>query len=72
MDAIHQAQATFAVLPDSPEAQDLRERCLAVEATAREWAHAPPTPEEREALMRKVLALHVAITKLRRRSERPK
>jgi hypothetical protein len=71
LDAIHQALATFAALPDSTEARNLREQCLAVEATAREWATVPPSPEDRDALMRKVLALHVAITKLRRTMEPP-
>lgn len=71
LDAIQQALATFARLPDSPEARALREQCLAVEATAKEWARVPPSVEDREAMMRKVLALHVAITKLRRKSLRP-
>lgn len=71
LDAIHQALATFASLPDSPQARELREECLAVEATAREWALAPPSAEDREEMMRKVLALHIAITKLRRSTDPP-
>lgn len=71
-DAIRQALASLAILPNSEEALTLRERCLACQAVANEWSQTPPTPEEREAMMRKVIALHVAITKLRRKSERPK
>jgi hypothetical protein len=72
LDAIHQALATFATLRDSPEAEDLRRECLAIEETAKEWARVPPSPEDRDAMKRKVLAIHVALTRLGRRSERPK
>jgi hypothetical protein len=58
-------------LPDSKEVGDLKEQCLAIEDTVKQWARQEPSPEEREALMRKVLALHVAITRLRRRSRPP-
>jgi hypothetical protein len=71
LDAIHQALATFAALPDSPNAHELREQYLAIEVTAREWARVPPSPEDRDLLIRKVLALHVAITKLRRTTGNP-
>jgi hypothetical protein len=71
LDAIDQAFVTFTRVPNTPEAQELRAQCLAIEATARQWAKVPPSGEEREAMARKVLALHVAITKLRRSSPPP-
>lgn len=69
LDAIRQALATFDALPDTPEAWKLRDECLVMEATAREWSRVPPSAEEREAMMRRVLALHIAITKLRRKTD---
>ena len=70
--AIKTALASLTVFPDSEEARELRERCLTYQATTSEWTHTAPTPEEREAMMKKVVALHVAVTKLRRKSEAPK
>jgi hypothetical protein len=67
-DAIQRALATLATLPDSEEARDLRQQCLAIEQTAKAWAQHPPTPEEREAMTKKVLALHVLVTKVYRSS----
>jgi hypothetical protein len=37
------------------------------EKVVRKWADAPPTILEREAMMQRVLRLHVAAMKLRRR-----
>lgn len=68
LDAVQQALAILARLPDTEEARDLREQCRAIEETAREWARTPPTAEDREALLKKVLAIHVLLTKVRRTS----
>jgi len=71
IDAVKQALASLDVLPDTNEARLLRKECLSWEQVAKDWAHAPPTPEERERAMKKVVALHVAIARLRRESQRP-
>jgi acyl-CoA reductase-like NAD-dependent aldehyde dehydrogenase len=68
LDAINQALTILARLPDTEEARDLREQCRAIEETAKEWARTPPTAEDREAMMKKVLAIHVLLTKVRRSS----
>ncbi len=72
LDAIGQALASLSRLPETDEARALRDECLACEAIAKEWARSPPTAAEREAMTRRVLALHVSITKLRRRSRPPR
>ncbi len=71
LDAIGKALASLRILPDSQEARVLREECLAWERMAKDWEHSPPTAEERETAMKKVVALHVAISRLRRESQRP-
>jgi hypothetical protein len=71
LNAIRQALATVSKLPESEEARELRDQCLAHEHIAEQWAREPPTPEEREALMKKVLALHVKVTKVHRSSFPP-
>jgi hypothetical protein len=53
-------------LPDSPEVRDLREKGLGYINEAVLWKDAKPRPtvQMREALMKKVLALHVEASKL--------
>lgn len=70
-DAVRQGLASLDVLPDTNEARLLRNECLSWEQVAKDWVLAPPTPEERERAMKKVIALHVAIARLRRESQRP-
>jgi hypothetical protein len=52
--------------PDGPEVHELRERALGYINEAVLWKDARPRPsvEKREALMKKVLALHVEVKKL--------
>jgi hypothetical protein len=66
LDAIRQALAAVSTLPESQEVSDLRDRCLAYEHIAEQWAREPPAPEEREALMKRVLTLHVLVCRVRR------
>jgi len=60
------ASEVLAKLPDSPEVIALRATAAKLQAEAETWPEKPPTYEEREAMMKKVLVLHVAATKLAR------
>jgi hypothetical protein len=71
LDAIHQALAMMAALPDSDEVRDLRDRCAAYERVVFGWRQVPPTAEQRESLMKDVLALQVTAMKVRRSSNPP-
>lgn len=46
-------------------------RYVLLEQVAKDWVTSPPTPEERERAMKKVITLHVVIARLRRESQRP-
>ena len=70
LDAVQIALGQLAKLPNSPEVEDLRTKALAYEKEAKHWSEKPPTSEQREAMMKKVLALHVAVTKLARPDDR--
>lgn len=53
-------------LPSSAKAEQLRMslgRCL---RDAERWSALPPTPREQDVLMKRVLALHVEVTRLER------
>ncbi len=60
-DAIDVVLRRLATLPPSPEVEELRARAEVCLEKAQVWQHSTPTPEEREALMKRVLGLHVAI-----------
>ena len=66
LDAIRQVLTLLARLPDSEQAHELRDRCLAYEHVAQQWDDEPPAPNERETLMKSVLALQVMVAKLLR------
>jgi hypothetical protein len=70
-DAIRKALASLELLPDNDESRRLWAECVSLERVATDWSQSPPTPEERETAMRKVVALHVAIARVRRESQRP-
>jgi hypothetical protein len=70
-DALHQALATVSRLPESEEARDLRDQCLAYKHIAEQWVHEPPAPQEREALMRNVLALHIRVVRMHKSTVPP-
>lgn len=71
LDAVRLALASLRVMPDSKEARALREACVSWERVVKDWEHSAPTAEDRERAMKRLVALHVAVTKLRRRSESP-
>jgi hypothetical protein len=66
MDAIDVVVRRLSALPASAEVKDLRHR---IEESLREADRSrvsPPSPEELERLMRRVLRLHVEVAKLER------
>jgi hypothetical protein len=65
--AIRSAAAQLARLPQSPDLDELRGTASACAAEAEAWKDAPPTDVQRDAMMKRVLALQVAVTKARRR-----
>jgi hypothetical protein len=52
-------------LPEGPEVSALRERALGYIEEVAMWSAERPSVEAREATMKNVLALHVAVKKLR-------
>lgn len=71
LDAIRQASAVVSSLPESEVARQLGDECEAYERAAERWEQEPPSVEERETLMRKILALHIVVTRVRRSSFPP-
>ncbi len=57
-------------LPEGPEVTALRERALGYIEEAAMWSAEQPSAQVREATMKNVLALHIAVTKLRMESPR--
>lgn len=56
----------LAQVPDSPDADKLREKAFACVREAEAWKNRPTSVEKREALMKKVLALHATLSQLGR------
>jgi hypothetical protein len=48
--------------------EELLARAQEHQRQADEWAKAPPAPQEREHLMKRVLALHMEVTTLERQA----
>lgn len=65
LDAIRGALDEIEKLPVSTEAEALRGKATSYESEVLGWTDAPPTDERREAMMKVVLGLHVAVTRLR-------
>jgi len=57
-------QARLDDLGDSPEARNLVSQALDYEAIVSTWLENPPNEETRQALLRKVLDLNVAVIRL--------
>jgi hypothetical protein len=70
LEAIGQAFAMVARLPESEQTRELLDRCLAYEHIAQIWARELPTPEEREDLMKRIVALQVLVTRAYRAAHR--
>lgn len=56
----------LACLPSSDRALDLRARVEECRREAEDWGASPPSDQEQNGLMKRVLALHVDVTKLER------
>jgi hypothetical protein len=65
-DAIEIVVRRLSALPASPEVEELRTRAQDYLREADGWSTSPPTVEERERLMKRVLKLHVEVAKLER------
>lgn len=70
LDAVRAALDRLSKLRPSEPVLVVRKECEACEATIKAWAHEPPTPKERDEMLRKLLALHIAITTLGGHSDR--
>jgi hypothetical protein len=66
LNALRVTMRVLDAIPDSPEAETLRDRVLAFEREAEQWPSTSPSHAEREALMKRVLALHIEVTRLGR------
>lgn len=64
--ATHAAVGVLARLPDSDEKRRLLVEAEACRRHIQDWSDQSPTPEAREAVMKRVLALHLSVTALRR------
>jgi hypothetical protein len=64
LEAISLTLKRLALAPDGPEAHELRETALACAREAEGWRERPPNAEQREALIKRVLAVHVAVDRL--------
>jgi hypothetical protein len=67
VDAVNVVLRELATMPDSRDARKLRETAGAYIDEAYHWSERAPSAEEREALMKKVLALHMKMSRLARR-----
>lgn len=61
------ASAQLARMPSSPEVEALKNETVTCEGEVQAWAQNAPTNDQRELMMKKALALQVAVTKLARR-----
>ena len=66
LDAVHAAIDALARALDSDDKARLLEEARACESVVEGWRDAAPSSQDREALMRRVLALNVAVAKLQR------
>lgn len=64
IDAVNVILRHLAELPDGPEVPELRDRALGYIEEVAMWNTSRPSVETREAMMKKVLALHVVVNKL--------
>ncbi len=70
LEAIDLTLRGLAHAPDGPAERELRQTAVACAKEAEGWRQRPPSGEEREALMKRVLAVHVAAEGLASNSSR--
>jgi len=66
-DSIDDIVRRLKALPSSPEAEALRARAEEYLAEQAAWSPSRPGPQEKERLMKRVLALHLDVAKLERK-----
>jgi len=66
-DAIEVVVRRLSALMPSPEVEELWRRVEDCRQQVDGWAHKPPSVEERETVMKRVLGLHTAVAKLERK-----
>jgi hypothetical protein len=64
LDNICTVLRALATMPTSPDVRTLTDRALACERTVKDWGNHPPTAEAHEAMMKKILGLHTALSRL--------
>jgi hypothetical protein len=64
--AIRTAAEQLARMPSSPEVLSLKSVMSAIQEEVDGWAATAPAAEKREGVMKRVLAVHLAITRLAR------
>jgi hypothetical protein len=67
LEALEVALAELARLPETPEAEALLKKGFALQREVKAWADKPAMAQQREAMMKKVLGLHVAVSRLAQR-----
>jgi len=68
-DSIEVVMRRLSSLPDGPEVEALGLKAAYYIQQARGWERKLPTVEQRETLMKRVLALHVEVAKIERREQ---
>mgnify|MGYP001194032952 CR=1 FL=1 len=64
--AIRTANEQLAKMPSSPEVLALKGVISAIQEEVAVWEATPPASDQREGVMKRVLAIHLAITRLAR------
>ncbi|MBX3227055.1 MAG: hypothetical protein KIT84_36035 [Labilithrix sp.] len=66
--AIRTASEQLAKMPPSTEVETLRSDVRSIEAEVDGWTVTPPEAPQREGMMQRILAIHLTITRLVRRT----
>jgi len=70
LNAIHTVLQQLRDAEDPERAKELADRAKGLKALILTWSHASPSREDREAITKKVLGLHVAAGRLPRREKK--
>jgi hypothetical protein len=67
LDTLEEAMEQLATLPDTPESRSLRDQADVLKREMLAWStDAPPSAEEREAMMKRVLVVYTEVDRLAR------
>jgi len=64
LDALEVALAHIAQLPECAESEELLMKAFMLQREVKKWTDHPPTSDEREKMMKRVLSLHIAASRL--------